>query len=101
MKLDEVAGSTGELAKCGIILPAGIDSIDGGDWHGSTQVYTNKTAFMNAVKKHFMEHIEDSNDVSGERFEAIKKAKSLDALADAFEDDWDGFIRTVWIDDRF
>ena len=96
MRLDEVAGQ-----KFGIILPAGPDSIDAGDWHGSSEVHTNKSAFIKAVKGYFTRYIEDSGDVSGERFEQIKKAKTLEELAEMFDEDWESFLSNVWIDDRF
>ncbi len=103
MKLDEVAGSA-KPVKCGIILGAGNQSIDAGDWHGMSEVYTNKAAFLKAVKDNFLTHIgvmeeETGEENSPELIAKIKNAKSIDDLADLEE--WDGFIDNVWIDDQF
>jgi len=96
MKLDEVAGSS---VKCGLIMAAGgNETLDVGDWHGMTEVYTNKTAFFKAVQKHMLDWMDDT---SGDEEEVakVRAAKSMDELGDI--DDWESFLRNYWIDDRF
>lgn len=103
MKLDEVAGT--KALKCGLIMPAGgNESLDAGDWHGSTEVYTNQAAFIKAVKNHYLEYVKmfaDDEDEAIDESEvsAINKAKSMDDLSEL--DSWNNFVDNIWIDDRF
>ena len=98
MKLDEVATAA---VKCGLIMPAGgNENLDHGDWHGSTEVYTSKPAFLKAVKSYFMEHTRAMTDEDEpEVIAQINAAKTMDDLADVKT--WDEFTDSIWIDDRF
>jgi len=99
MKLDEVA--TPKEIKCGLIMPAGgNESLDASDWHGSTEVHTNQTAFIKAIKGYFTEHAKamtDEDDV--EVLAQIKAAKTMDDLSEI--ESWNEFTDSIWIDDRF
>lgn len=101
MKLDEVVNAQ---VKCALIIPAGGNqSLDAGDWHGSTEVYTSKSAFVKALKEHFAEWHRSNNDEDDDNVQAIlnqiRRAKSINELEDV--EDWGNFVEMFWIDDRF
>lgn len=84
MKLNEVAGGL----KCGLIVASGNRTIDAEDWHGTTEVFVNKTAFQKRVVELFA------------KFEDLAEdGLSYDKLDD--HPAWDDFVEGVWIDDRF
>ena len=85
MKLNEVANTA---VKVGLILRAAERRIDAEDWHGSTEVFLNKTAFQNRVVQLFSDFADLAPD-----------GLSYDKLDD--HPAWDDFIEGIWIDDRF